>query len=80
MTVKLVVVYGKPEDPAAWDKHYHEVHMPIASKIPGIQRAEVAQVVGDSPYHVITELYFDDMDALGAGFGSEAGMAAEVRD
>lgn len=76
MTVKLTVVYGKPEDADAFDKHYFDVHMPLAMGIPGVQRAEVARTIGDSPYHIITEMYFADMDALGAGMGSEAGQAA----
>jgi len=81
MTVKLTVVYGTPDDGAAFEKHYHEVHMPIVARWPGLERAEVATVTGGpggsaSPYHLITELYFADNDALNAALGSEAGGEA----
>lgn len=81
MTVKLTVVYGTPEDADTFDKHYNEVHMPIVERWPGIERAEVAKVTGGplgsaSPYHVITEIYFADEDALNAALGSDAGREA----
>ena len=81
MTVKLTVVYGTPDDPPAFDKHYHEVHMPIVQRWQGLQRAELARVTGGpggsaSPYHLITDLYFADVDALNTALGSEAGREA----
>jgi uncharacterized protein (TIGR02118 family) len=81
MTVKLTVVYGSPEDPAGFDQHYAEVHSPIVERWPGVQRFEVAQVLGGpggstSPYHLIAEIYFADEDALNTTLGSEAGREA----
>jgi uncharacterized protein (TIGR02118 family) len=81
MTVKLTVVYGTPEDAAAFDKHYHEVHMPIVERWPGVQRTEVARVTGGpmgsaSPYHLITDIHFADAAALDAALGSDAGREA----
>jgi uncharacterized protein (TIGR02118 family) len=78
--VKLVVAYGQPEDPAAFDEHYRSVHVPLAEKIPGVQRFEHGKVVGTpdgsaAPYYFIAELSFADMDALQAGMGSEEGQA-----
>jgi len=78
MSVKMTVVYGKPEDPEAWDKHYREVHVPIVERYPGVERIEVAKVSGGpmgspSPYHVITEIYFADEAALNAALASDAG-------
>jgi uncharacterized protein (TIGR02118 family) len=32
--VKLVIAYGAPEDPAAFDRYYAETHAPLAEKIP----------------------------------------------
>ena len=37
MTYQLTVVYGRPEDPAAFDEHYANVHAPLAAKIPGLE-------------------------------------------
>ena len=81
MTVKLTIVYGKPDQADTFDKHYHEVHMPIVGRWPGVQRTEIARVTGgpggsSSPYHLITELYFADAGALDAALGSDAGREA----
>ena len=81
MTVKLTVVYGTPEDADAFDKRYMDGHMPIVQRWPNVQKIEVAKVSGGpfgspSPYHLITEIYFADDDALNAALGSEAGGEA----
>ena len=79
--VKLMVLYGPPTDPAAFDAHYAETHAALALNIPGLQRFEAASVVGTPdgsapPYHLVAELYFEDADALQAAMGSEEGQAA----
>jgi uncharacterized protein (TIGR02118 family) len=33
---RLTVLYGKPTDPAAFDLHYTQVHIPLARQIPGL--------------------------------------------
>jgi len=81
MTVKLTVVYGTPDDPDVFDKHYHEVHAPIVDRWPGVERVEISTVSGGpggsaSPYHLITEIYFADSDAMNAALGSEPGREA----
>jgi uncharacterized protein (TIGR02118 family) len=80
MTVKLVVLYTQPEDPAAFDEHYLGVHMPLVSKIPGLQRAESSKLTaaldgGEHTYYRMAVLYFADDAAMGAGFGSPEGSA-----
>ena len=77
----VVVMYKTPKDTAAFDKHYFETHVPIAKKIPGLKKYEVSQgpvvtPVGPSAYHLIATLYFDNMAAVQAGFGSAEGKAA----
>ena len=78
--VKLVALYKKPEDIAAFDKHYFDVHTPLAMKMPGLVKAEVARVTGgpagESPLHLVAELYFKDMAALNAAMASPEGKAA----
>ena len=78
---RLVVMYKKPEDPAAFDKYYFETHVPIAKKIPGLKRFDVSQgpigtPAGPSGYHRIATLHFDSMAAIGAALGSAQGQAA----
>jgi uncharacterized protein (TIGR02118 family) len=33
---RITVCYGKPSDPAAFDRHYATVHIPLARQIPGL--------------------------------------------
>ncbi len=78
---QLTVLYHHPEDPAAFDKHYDEVHVPIANKIPGVQRYTVSRPApdpeGNKPaYHLVAVLDFEDEAAFGAGMGSAEGQAA----
>src|SRR5690242_20320676 len=81
MAAKVVVLYGKPDDPDAFDAHYHDVHAPLVEKIPGLQRWSQAKIVaaadgGDVPYHLIVELHFADPSDIDAAFGSDEGKAA----
>jgi uncharacterized protein (TIGR02118 family) len=80
MTVKLMVLYTHPEDPAAFDEHYLGVHMPLVAKIPGLQRAETGRFTavldgGEQTYYRVAELYFADQAAMEAAFGSAEGGA-----
>ena len=78
--VKLIAVYAKPDDVAAFEKHYREVHLPLARKMPGLKKCELAWVRGspggEARYHLVAELYFEDRAALKAALGSPEGAAA----
>jgi uncharacterized protein (TIGR02118 family) len=79
MTVRLVVLYTQPADPDAFEKHYGEVHGPLAQTIPGLQNLEAARFVaapdqGELTYYRIAELSFADQSALEAALGSEQGQ------
>jgi len=78
---RLVVLYKKPADPAAFDAYYMSTHVPIAKQIPGLVRYEISTgevwtPQGASPYHLAAVLTFDSFDALHAGLGSPEGQAA----
>ncbi|MBA3906941.1 MAG: EthD family reductase [Pseudonocardiales bacterium] len=78
---QLTALYNQPEDPAGFDKHYENVHAPLASKLPGLQRFTVNRPgpdpEGNAPaYHLIAVLDFDDETAFGAALGSAEGQAA----
>jgi uncharacterized protein (TIGR02118 family) len=80
MTVKLVVLYTQPDDPDAFDKHYLEVHMPLADALPGLERSETSRFMsaidrGEKTYFRMTELYFADEAAMQAAFGTDEGKA-----
>lgn len=73
------MLYNKPVDEAEFDRYYREIHIPLASKLPGLRRYTMSRnpagVRGDS-YYLIAELDWDDMAALQAAFASPEGKAA----
>jgi uncharacterized protein (TIGR02118 family) len=78
--VKLIALYKKPADVKAFEEHYFGTHLPLADKIPGLKKVELSRVtgspMGDSDYHLMAELYFENMDALKAGMSSPEGKAS----
>ena len=39
----MIVVYRTPADPAAFEKHYFETHVPLAKQLPGLRSYEVSR-------------------------------------
>jgi uncharacterized protein (TIGR02118 family) len=81
MMASLVVMYGTPDDKAAFDRYYHETHIPLAKTIPGLRRYEissgpVATPAGPSKYHLVATLRFDDLAAILNAFASAEGQKA----
>lgn len=77
---KVFALYRKPADPAAFDRYYRDVHVPIAKRIPGlrgyeISRGEIGMLGGRSPYHLIAVLSFDSAAAVQAALTSPEGQA-----
>lgn len=78
---QLTALYNHPEDPAAFDKHYDNVHAPLGKKLPGLQRFTVSRPApgpdgAQPPYHLIAVLEFADEAAFGAAMGGPEGEAA----
>lgn len=77
--VKLVVMYGHPENAETFEKYYAETHLPLAAQIPGVQKVELTKFVGTpegtaaSEYRM-AEVYFESMEALQANMGSAEGQ------
>lgn len=40
---KLLVLYGHPNDPAAFDKSYQEIHIPLAKRMQGLKSGPSAE-------------------------------------
>lgn len=78
--VKLVALFTTPPDQDAFDRHYHETHLPLIERWPALRRLEAGKVTGavggPAPYYLLTEMYFDDADALRAAMRSPEGRAA----
>jgi uncharacterized protein (TIGR02118 family) len=79
--VRLVALYSQPEDPAAFDTHYRDVHAPIVHRYPNLvsMRLTKADGVGGRPavYYLMAEMNFasraDLDDALASDAGRESG-------
>ena len=77
---KLVALYKKPKDAAAFDAYYYSTHVPLAKKISGLRSYEVsagpvATPQGDSPYHLAAILSFDSMAAIQQALKSPEGQS-----
>jgi uncharacterized protein (TIGR02118 family) len=76
---RFIVLWGTPQDPVEFDRHYREVHIPLARKMPGLRRYTLsrneAAIRGGEPYYRVAELDFDDMAAMREAFASPAGQA-----
>lgn len=77
--VRFLVLYDRPDDPEAFDRHYRDVHIPLTRKLPGLRRYTIsrhaAPIRGGEPYYLIAELDWDDMAALKHAFQSPEGRA-----
>jgi uncharacterized protein (TIGR02118 family) len=79
--VKLTVLYGHPDDPAAFEEYYANTPMPLVDEMPNLQRYEAARIVAtpdgsEPPYYRIFEGYFEDMEQLQSGMATPEGQAA----
>jgi uncharacterized protein (TIGR02118 family) len=82
MTARFMVLYGTPAEPAAFDRYYRDVHLPLAHQLPGLRSYTVARdaspVRGSDPYYIIAELEWDSMEDLRAAFASPEGQSASA--
>ena len=77
--VRFLIVYDKPEDPATFDRHYRDVHIPLATKLPGLRSYTIGRdpspIRGGEPFYLTAELDWDDMPALRRAFQTAQGRA-----
>jgi uncharacterized protein (TIGR02118 family) len=67
--MKITVLYHQPKSAEEFDKYYFGKHMPMVYAVKELKKVEVARPMpgptgAPSPYHIITELWFDSPDAL----------------
>src|SRR5437763_14957219 len=78
--MRFLVLYNKPADPEAFDRHYRDVHIPLANKLPGLRRYTVSKNLspgrGGDGFYLVAELDWDDTAAMQAAFASPEGKAA----
>jgi uncharacterized protein (TIGR02118 family) len=79
--IQVTILYGHPQDPAAFDRHYRESHASLAKKLPGLKGYTINKPTSinpqePSPYYLIADLYFEDRETMQAAFQSSEGQAA----
>jgi uncharacterized protein (TIGR02118 family) len=77
---QMIVIYQTPKNPAAFDRHYFEVHVPLARQLPGLRKLEtnrgrIISLYGASDVHLVATLHFDSLSDINAAFMSECGRA-----
>lgn len=82
--VRIVALHAPPADADAYWRHYLEVHMPIVQRIPGVRNIRLGRVAqtadgGAAPYHLVSEVWFDDRASLDAALNTPE-MAAALAD
>lgn len=78
----VLVLYGQPDDPGAFDAHYRDTHIAIASRLPGLRKythGKASAPDGDAPYYYVARLEFFSADDRAAALGSPE-MEAAVAD
>lgn len=78
--VKLIAMYEKPENEAAFFEHYENVHAPLAQKVPGLQKLVMNRVYADAfgrepRYVLIAEMHFPDRATFDAAMKSPENRA-----
>lgn len=75
---KMTVIYNTPKDIEFFEKHYFEVHVPLAKQLPGLIKYEINEssilsTTGNSQPYRIANLYFDSLESMMDSFRSEIG-------
>lgn len=75
----MTVIYKTPKDKDFFEKHYFEVHVPLAKQLPGLIKYEIndgpiVSATGHTETYRIANLYFDSFEVMMNAFRSEAGQ------
>lgn len=78
---KLYAIYGRPSDPAGFDRYYFDTHVPLAKQVPGLRgyeitRGPIMSPAGPHAAYLVATLSFDSMADLAAALASAQGQAA----
>lgn len=75
---KFVTLYRRVDDEIALENFFSHKNLPLAENLPGLKRSEVSRVLGkpggESRYHLMYELYFEEAEVFYEALGSDAGQ------
>ena len=77
----VTLLYGHPQDPAAFEEYYYQKHLPLAAKISGVKGFTLSKLEsGDphqsAPYYRTASLYFDSREACQTVLATPEAQAA----
>jgi uncharacterized protein (TIGR02118 family) len=80
---KMTVIYTTPKDKDFFERHYFEVHVPLAKQLPGLIKYEINEgpiisLTGHSDVYRVANLYFDSLEVMMESFQSEIGQQCAV--
>jgi len=74
---RLIALFNPPDDPAAFDAHYRDVHTEIVRRYPNLRGLSLTRPDGvggrSAPFHLMAEMRFDSRDDLDVALASDAG-------
>ena len=77
--VRMLIVYGSPSDPEAFDRHYREQHVAIARKLPHLHAYSLSEDVrghdGQGRGERVETFDFSDRRMLEEALASDDGKA-----
>ena len=78
---RLLVMYHQPADTAAFDKHYYNVHLPLAAKIPNTRTLSVSKtgldkLTNNDNYYLIAQMEWDSKEAMTKALQTPEGIAS----
>lgn len=76
---KMTVIYKTPNDIDFFERHYFDVHVPLANQLPGLIKYEVndGSIISTTGYpepYRIANLYFESIETMMKAFRSEIGQ------
>lgn len=79
----MTAIYKTPKDKEFFEKHYFDVHVPLAKQLPGLIKYEIndgpiASTTGHTEIYRIANLYFESFEAMMNAFRSEIGQKCAV--
>src|SRR5215210_3418492 len=78
--VKIIVLWGRPDDPEAFERRYVNEYLPVAREVPGVRLVELSTVLGsprggETAYYRVGEIWLGTREEAQASLASDAGQA-----
>ena len=77
--VKILILFGNPEDHVQFDEYFDHTHRELLKALPGVDELVVNHVsgvaIGDPPYYLIVEIHFESERRMQISLNSGHGQA-----